>query len=77
MLGRGLQAAREELRTLIRCGVRVRDVGHFLDSVGERVLREELSAAELELLLNLLLAFSAVENDKGGKRNPEEMVNRA
>jgi hypothetical protein len=73
----GAASGREELRTLIRCGVRVQDVGRFLDSIGERVLREELSATELESLLNLLLAFSAVEKDKGGQASPQEVVNQA
>jgi len=67
--------ADEELRTLIRCGVRVQDPARFLDAIGDRVLREELSSAELESLLNLLLVFSAIEY--GGSASTEQVVNRA
>lgn len=66
----------EELRALIRCGVRVQDLARFLDSVGDRVLREELSAAELESLLNLLLVFSAVESGRSERLSAAPMVNR-
>jgi hypothetical protein len=69
--------ADEELRTLIRCGVRVQDPMRFLDSIGDRVLREELSPTELESLLNLLLVFSAVENGRGEQVSSEEMVREA
>ena len=66
-----------ELRALIRCGVRMQDPARFLDSIGDRVLREELSNAELESLLNLLLVFSAVENGRTQPVSSKEMVNRA
>ncbi len=42
----------------------MQDPLRFLDSIGDRVLREDLSPTELESLLNLLLAFSAVENGR-------------
>ena len=45
-------------------------------SQAQEVLRHALGIANIEQL-NLLLAFSAVENGKCGKGNPEEMVNRA
>jgi hypothetical protein len=67
----------EELRALIRCGVRVQDPARFLDSIGDRVLREELSTTELESLLNLLLVFSAIENGNSGAAHSEPMTNRA
>ncbi len=67
----------EELRRLIRCGVRVQDPARFLDSIGDRVLREELSNAELESLLNLLLVLSAVEHGSRNKMSEEQLANRA
>ncbi len=67
----------EELRALIRCGVRVQDPARFLDSIGERLLREELSSTELESLLSLLLVLSAVENRSTEEASSEPMVNRA
>jgi len=67
----------EELRALIRCGVRVQDPARFLDSIGDRVLREGLSAAELESLLNLLLVFSAVEHGSSERMNTEQVAKRA
>ncbi len=67
----------DELRNLIRCGVRVQDPLRFVDSIRDRMLSEQLSTTELESLLNLLLVFSAVENGKGEQLRSEEMVNRA
>jgi hypothetical protein len=69
--------AEEELRALIRCGVRVQDPARFLDSIGDRLLQEELSTTELESLLSLLLVLSAVEHGSRDKINGEQMVNRA
>ena len=69
--------ADEELRALIRCGVRVQDAARLLDAIGDRVLREELSSAELESLLNLLLVFSAVEHGGSERVSTEQVVNRA
>ncbi|MGB8768560.1 MAG: hypothetical protein WCC92_03025 [Candidatus Korobacteraceae bacterium] len=42
-----------------RCEMRVQDPLRFLDSIRERLLRDELSTHELTLLLNLLLIFTA------------------
>jgi hypothetical protein len=52
-----------EFRAMMRCGVRVQDPMRLLDSVSERLLQDELTAAELEALLNLLLVFSATQGD--------------
>ncbi len=67
----------EEMRALIRCGVRVQDPARFLESIGDRALREELSPAELESLLNLLLLLSAVESGKSKPASEEPIVNTA
>jgi hypothetical protein len=51
----------EDLRELIRSGVRVQDASRFLDSVGNRVQREELSDTEIAALVMLLLVLSAAD----------------
>ena len=63
-----------ELRSMMRCGVRVQDPVRFLDSVGEKLLREELSGGEVESLLNLLLVFSAAEDGAGSTALTEEAL---
>jgi hypothetical protein len=64
-----------EFRAMMRCGVRVQDPMRLLDSVGDRLLRDELSPAELESLLNLLLVFSATESDQAhGATHNEDVV---
>jgi hypothetical protein len=50
-----------DLRDLIRCGVRVQDPMRFLDSIGNRLQREELSVTEIASMLALLLVFSAAD----------------
>ena len=69
--------AEEELRALIRCGVRVQDPLRLLESIGDRVLREELSATELELLLSLLLVLSSIETRRNESASAEPTANRA
>ena len=53
-----------EFRMLMRVGVRVQDPVRFVDSIGDRLAREELSPAELQTLLNLLLLLSAMESTR-------------
>lgn len=67
-----------EFRSMMRCGVRVQDPVRFLDSIGDKLVREELSGSEIEALLNLLLVFSAAEVEPGGRDTQVEVVsNRA
>jgi hypothetical protein len=59
-----LAAQREDdtdLRFMMRCGVRVQDQVRFLDSVEERLLRDELTINEIASVLNLLLVFTEME----------------
>ena len=65
-----------ESRALIRCGVRVQDPVRFLDSVGDRVLREELSQTEIETMLNLLLVLSAADSDRRPAPISAEIANQ-
>jgi len=51
-----------ELRNLIRCGVRVQDPVRFVESIGGRLLKEELSSTEICSMLTLLLVFSAADH---------------
>lgn len=48
-----------DIPVLVRCAVRVQDPIRFLDSIGDRIYRDELSLAETTSLLNLLLILSA------------------
>jgi len=48
-------------RFMVRCGVRVQDVARFLESVEERLLRDQLTVNEIESVLNLLLVFTERE----------------
>jgi hypothetical protein len=61
-------------RSMIRCGVRVQDPIRFLDSIGDRLMREDLSQTEIESLLNLLLVLSAAETDRREPSNSPEIV---
>ena len=65
------------VRSLVRCGVRVQDPLRFVDSVKDRVLREELSQTETGSLLKLLLVLSAVESEKRQISNRSELVTYA
>jgi hypothetical protein len=59
-----LAAQREDdtdLRFMMRCGVRVQDPVRFLDGIGERLLRDELTVDEIASVLNLLLVFTERE----------------
>jgi len=63
-----------DFKSMMRCGVRVQDPVRFLDSVAEKLLHEELSGTEVQSLLNLLLVFSAVENDAGSPPIRQEVL---
>ena len=59
-----LAAQREgdtDLRFMMRCGVRVQEPVRFLDGIGERLLRDELTVDEIASVLNLLLVFTERE----------------
>jgi len=67
-----LAAQREDdvdLRFMIRCGVRVQDPVRFLDSLGERLLRDDLTETEIASILNLLLVFTERE-ERRSKLSP-------
>lgn len=63
-----------ELRAMMRYGVRVQDPMRLLDCVGERLLQDELSAAEVQSLLNLLLVFSAGESGHAHRMTDKEAI---
>jgi len=44
----------------MRHGVRVQDPVRFLESVGERLVRDDLTLQEVTTVLNLLLVFSTL-----------------
>ncbi len=48
-----------DVRSMIRCGVRVQDPLRFLESIDERLLRDELSPNEVASVLNMLLILTA------------------
>jgi len=50
-----------DLRFMMRCGVRVQDPVRFLDSIGERLLGDNLTVNEIASVLNLLLVFTERE----------------
>lgn len=50
-----------ELSAMVRYGVRVQDPVRFLDSVGERLVADELTTQEVATVLNLLLLLSTLE----------------
>jgi len=52
------QSGCNEVRRRIRYGVRVQDLGRFLNDVEGRLLRDELSQQEITALLNLLLVLT-------------------
>ncbi len=56
-----------ELGAMVRYGVRVQDPVRFLDSVGERLLSEELSAQEVATVLNLLLLLITLEEERNAQ----------
>ncbi len=51
---------RPEMRELMRYGVRVQDPVRFLENIGERLVRDDLTMQEVSTVLNLLLVFSAL-----------------
>jgi hypothetical protein len=56
-----LNADYPELSAMVRYGVRVQDPVRFLDSVGERLVADELTTQEVATVLNLLLLLSTLE----------------
>jgi hypothetical protein len=52
-----------ELAPLIRYGVRVQDPVRFLDSIGQRLVNDELTAQEVTTVLNLLLLLCGLEEE--------------
>ena len=73
----GAALSEPEARSLVRCGVRVQDPVRFLDGIGDRVLREQLSQTEIESMLNLLLVLSAVETGRRQERIAVELLKQA
>ena len=66
-----------EFRAMMRHGVRVQDPLRLLDGASQRLMSDELTAAELESLLNLLLVFSATESDQAhGVTRNESMIHK-
>ena len=53
-----------DLGALVRFGARVQDPVRFLDSIGERLVEDELTAQEVATVLNLLLLQSTLEEEK-------------
>ena len=53
-----------ELAALVRLGVRVQDPARFLDSLGTRLVNEELTAQEVATVVNLLLLLSTIEAEQ-------------
>ena len=58
------KAQHAELGAMVRHGVRVQDPVRFLDSIGERLLSDDLTAQEVVTVLNLLLVLSTLEEEK-------------
>jgi hypothetical protein len=52
---------------MVRYGVRVQDPVRFLDSVGDRLVADDLTAQEVATVLNLLLALSTLEEERNAK----------
>jgi hypothetical protein len=53
-----------ELREMMRYGVRVQDPLRFLESIGEQLVSDDLTVQELATLLNLLLVFSTLSEQR-------------
>ena len=53
-----------ELREMMRYGVRVQDPLRFLESIGERLVSDDLTVQEVSTLLNLLLVFSTLSEQR-------------
>ncbi len=53
-----------ELREMMRYGVRVQDPLRFLESIGERLVSDDLTVQEVATLLNLLLVFSTLSEQR-------------
>jgi len=49
---------------MVRHGVRVQDPVRFLDTIGERLMNDELTPQEVASVLNFLLLLSALEEEQ-------------
>jgi hypothetical protein len=49
---------------MMRYGVRVQDPLRFLESIGERLVSGDLTVQEVSTLLNLLLVFSTLSEQR-------------
>jgi hypothetical protein len=56
-----------ELGAMVRFSVRVQDPVRFLDSVGERLVNDDLTPQEVATVLNLLLLLSTLEEERNAK----------
>ena len=56
-----------ELGAMVRYGARVQDPVRFLDSVGDRLVKDELTPREVPTVLNLLLLMSTLEEERNAK----------
>ena len=56
-----------ELGAMVRFSVRVQDPVRFLDSVGERLVNDDLTPHEVAAVLNLLLLLSTLEEERTAK----------
>ena len=56
-----------ELGAMVRFSIRVQDPVRFLDSIGERLVSEELSAQDVATVLNLLLLLITLEEERDAK----------
>ncbi|HVP55723.1 MAG TPA: hypothetical protein VMU45_12080 [Candidatus Eisenbacteria bacterium] len=54
-----------EMTTMVRYGVRVQEPVRFLDSIGERLVNDDLTAPEVATVLNLLLLLSTLKTEEG------------
>jgi hypothetical protein len=54
---------------MVRYGVRVQDPVRFLDSVGDRLVADDLTAQEVATVLNLLLTLSTLEEERNKQRS--------
>jgi len=55
---------------MVRYGVRVQDPVRFLDSIGERLVADDLTSQEVATVLNLLLTLSTLEEERNAKCRP-------
>jgi hypothetical protein len=61
------RSERSEIRACLRHGVRVQEVGRFLDDVEQRTLSDQLSLQEVTTLLNLVLVLALEERRRSAR----------